>query len=230
MSIFVIADLHLSFGTEKPMDIFPGWENHWQRLESNWSKLVKPQDTVVIPGDISWGLTLEQALPDFQFINRLPGQKIISKGNHDYWWQTTKKLNDYLAQNNLDSIKFLHNNSYEVEDVVICGTRGWIFENGQAQDEKVILREAGRLKASLDYIQSPKEKIVFLHYPTIYQEQRANHIIDTLMNYNIRRCFYGHLHGKTINYAFNGVSDGIKYKLISADALNFCPYIIDKSN
>ena len=227
MSIFVIADLHLSFGVEKPMDVFAGWQDHWRRIEKNWRKLVKETDTVVIPGDISWGLTLEEALPDFQFIHKLPGQKIISKGNHDYWWQTAKKLQEFLDKNGFDSIRFLHNNSFEVEDYIICGTRGWIFENGQQQDEKVILREAGRLRASLDYLKSDKEKIVFLHYPTIYQEQRANHIINTLKEYNITRCFYGHLHGKTINYAFNGISDGIKYKLISRDAIDFCPYIID---
>lgn len=228
MSIFVIGDLHLSFGVQKPMDIFQGWENHWQRIEKNWRKLVKDTDTVVIPGDISWGLTIDEVLPDFQFINNLPGQKIISKGNHDYWWQTAKKLQEFVEKNNFDTIKFLHNNSYEVEDKIICGTRGWIFENGQRQDEKVILREAGRLKASLDFNKdTDKEKIVFLHYPTVYQDQRANHIINTLKDYNIKRCYYGHLHGKTINYAFNGVHEGTKYKLISADAIDFCPYIID---
>lgn len=227
MSIFVIGDLHLSFGTQKPMDIFSGWQDHWQRIEKNWRRLVKDTDTVVIPGDVSWGLTLDEAQPDFRFIQSLPGRKIISKGNHDYWWQTAKKLQEFLDKNGFDTISFLHNNSFEVENYIICGTRGWIFENGQQQDEKVILREAGRLKASLDYMDSDKEKIVFLHYPTIYQEQRANHIINTLKQYNIKRCFYGHLHGKTINYAFNGVSDGIKYKLISADAIDFCPYIID---
>ena len=227
MSIYVLADLHLSFGVEKPMDIFPGWKDHYKRIKTNWERLVTDEDTVIIPGDISWGLTLEEALPDFQYIQDLPGQKIISKGNHDYWWQTNKKLQKFLDDNHFDTIRFLHNNSYEVGDYIICGTRGWIFENGQPQDEKVILREAGRLKASLDYIKSDKEKLVFLHYPTIFQDQRATHIIDTLKQYNVKRCFYGHLHGKTINYAFNGVSDGIKYKLISADALNFCPYLID---
>ncbi len=227
MSIFVIGDLHLSLGVEKPMDIFAGWQDHQQRIEKNWRRLVKDTDTVVIPGDISWGLTLEEAKPDFRFINSLPGTKIISKGNHDYWWQTAKKLQEFLDKNNFDTIKFLHNNAYEVEDYILCGTRGWIFENGQQQDEKVILREAGRLRASLDYIKSDKEKIVFLHYPTIYQEQRAHHIINTIKEYNVNRCFYGHLHGKTINYAFNGTYEGVKYKLISADAIDFCPYIID---
>lgn len=227
MSVFVIADLHLSFGVNKPMDIFHGWENHRQRLENNWHRVVKEEDTVIIPGDISWGLSLSEALPDFQFINSLPGKKIISKGNHDLWWRTNKKMNDFLTVNKLDTIKIMHNNSYEVENYIICGTRGWIFENGREQDEKIIMRETGRLKTSLEYIKSDKEKIVFLHYPTIYQDQRADHIINTLKQYNIKRCFYGHLHGKTINYAFNGMSDGIKYKLISADAIDFWPYIID---
>lgn len=227
MSIFVIGDLHLSFAAEKPMDIFSGWQDHWQRIEKNWRKLVKETDTVVIPGDVSWGLTLREAKADFRFINSLPGKKIISKGNHDYWWRTAKKLRQFTAENNFDTINFLHNNAYETENYILCGTRGWIFENGQQQDEKVILREAGRLKTSLEYIKSDKEKIVFLHYPTIYQEQRANHIINTLKQYNIKRCFYGHLHGKTINYAFNSVHEGVKYKLISADAIDFCPYIID---
>lgn len=227
MSIFVIGDLHLSFGSQKPMDIFAGWQDHYLRLEKNWQKLVKPEDTVVIPGDVSWGLTLSEALPDFQFINSLNGQKIILKGNHDYWWQTAKKLQEFKSQNNLDTINFLHNNSFETEKYIICGTRGWIFENGQPEDEKVIMREAGRLKASLDFMASDKEKIVFLHYPTIYQEQRANHIINTLTQYNIKKCYYGHLHGKTINYSFNGQDNGVTYKLISADALDFCPYIID---
>ena len=186
MSIFVIGDLHLSFGTQKPMDIFSGWQDHWQRIEKNWCRLVKDTDTVVIPGDVSWGLTLEEAQPDFRFIQSLPGKKIISKGNHDYWWQTAKKLQEFLDKNGFDTIRFLHNNSFEVENYIICGTRGWIFENGQQQDEKVILREAGRLKASLDYMDSDKEKIVFLHYPTIYQEQRANRIINTLKQYNIK--------------------------------------------
>lgn len=230
MAIYVLADLHLSFGVSKPMDIFPGWENHAERIEKNWRRLVKDSDTVVVPGDISWGLTLDEAKPDFDFIENLPGQKIISKGNHDYWWTTRKKLNEFLTINNYSTIKFMHNNAFEAENKIICGTRGWIFENGQPDDERIISREAGRLKMSLDYLKSAdrsKERIVFLHYPPIYMEQRAQHILDTLKEYDIKRCYYGHLHGKTIKYAFNGMYDGIKFKLISADALNFCPYIIE---
>ena len=149
------------------------------------------------------------------------------KGNHDYWWQTAKKLNGFLEENNFKTIKFLFNNSYEVEDIVVCGTRGWIFENGEPADEKVILREAGRLKASLDYLDSDKEKVVFLHYPAIYQNLQNTHILNTLEEYNVKRCYYGHLHGKSIKYAFQGEFNGVKHKLISADALEFCPFVIN---
>ena len=227
MALYVIADLHLSLGGSKPMDIFSGWENHVDRLKSNWTKLVKEDDIVVIPGDISWGLTLSEALPDFRFINSLPGKKIISKGNHDYWWQTRKKLNEFILTNNLDTISFMHNNSFETDKYILCGTRGWIFENGQEHDEKIIRREAARLKMSLDYIKSDKEKIVFLHYPAIYMDQKSENILNILKEYDIKKCYYGHLHSKTINYAFNGDYMGTFHRLISADSLNFCPYFID---
>lgn len=228
MAVYAIADLHLSFGVKKPMDIFPGWENHAVRLENNWRRLVKDEDTVIIPGDISWGLNLREAEPDFEFVHKLPGKKIIAKGNHDYWWQTGKKLTDFTTEKGFDSIRFMHNNSFEAEDFIICGTRGWIFESGRQHDDKIIRREAGRLKMSLDNIKSDKEKIVFLHYPAIYMDQRADSILKILKDYNIKRCFYGHLHGKTINYAFNGEYDGTFHRLISADSMGFCPLFIDK--
>lgn len=227
MSIFTIGDLHLSLGVSKPMDIFEGWQDYHLRLKNNWQKLVKPEDTVIICGDVSWAMNLKDAAEDFNFIENLNGNKIILKGNHDYWWQTGKKLNNFITENNFSTIKFLYNNSYEVEDIIVCGTRGWIFENGEPADEKVILREAGRLKASLDYIKSDKEKVVFLHYPPVYQNLKNNHILNILSQYNIKRCYYGHLHGKSIAYAFQGVYDNINYKLISADSLEFCPYIIN---
>lgn len=227
MAVYAIADLHLSFGVKKPMDIFRGWENHETRIKNNWERLVKPEDTVVIPGDISWAMTIDEAEKDFNFIDALPGKKIIMKGNHDLWWQTMKKNSEFIKEKGFSTISFLHNNAFEIEDKIICGTRGWIFENNSRRDDKVILREAGRLKLSLDGIKSDKEKVVFLHYPPLYQEQKAQHILDILKEYNIKRVYYGHLHGKTVNYAFNGDYDGIKYKLISADRLDFCPYIID---
>ncbi len=227
MAIYTIGDLHLSFSTNKPMDIFKGWENHFERIEKNWQKLITEKDTVILAGDISWALDIEDAVEDFKFIEKLNGQKIILKGNHDYWWQTSKKLNEFLEKHEFKTIKFLFNNSFEVENYIICGTRGWLFENGEKENEKIVLREAGRLKASLDYIKSEKEKIVFLHYPPIYQDLKSNHILNTLKEYNIKKCYYGHLHGKTINFSFNSEYEGTKYKLISADSLYFCPYLID---
>lgn len=227
MSIFAIGDLHLALGVAKPMDIFEGWQDYHIRLQNNWQRLVKPEDTVVVCGDVSWAMDIKDAVEDFKFIEQLNGTKIILKGNHDYWWQTAKKLNNFLEENEFKTIKFLFNNSYEAEDMVICGTRGWIFENGEPADEKVILREAGRLKASLDFINTDKEKVVFLHYPAIFQNQQNTHILNILEQYNIKRCYYGHLHGKSIKYAFNGEHNGTKHKLISADALEFCPYIIN---
>lgn len=228
MSIFTIGDLHLSLGVSKPMDIFEGWQDYHIRLQNNWQRVVKPEDTVIVCGDISWALDIKDAVEDFKFIENLNGNKIILKGNHDYWWQTAKKLNNFLEENQFKTIKFLFNNSYEVEDIIVCGTRGWIFENGEPADEKIILREQGRLKMSLDYIKSDKEKVVFLHYPAIYQNLQNTHILNTLNEYNIKRCYYGHLHGKSIKYAFQDEFNGCKHKLISADALEFCPFIINK--
>jgi predicted phosphohydrolase len=162
-------------------------------------------------------------------VDALPGRKIVMKGNHDYWWTTRTKAEKFFKENGITTIEILHNNSVLAEGLALCGTRGWVFMPNEQHDLKISAREAARLRLSLeDSKRFPDaEKIVFLHYPTVYQEQRANHIINTLKEYNIKRCFYGHLHGKTINYAFNGVHEGTKYKLISADAIDFCPYIID---
>ena len=209
------------------MDIFPGWENHARRLENNWRRLVKEEDTVVIPGDVSWGLSLREALPDFRLLDGLPGKKIISKGNHDYWWTTAKKMKEFAEENGFKSVNFLYNNSFETEKFIICGTRGWIFEKGTEHDDKIIKREAMRLKASLDYLDSDKEKVVFLHYPAVYMGQQADGILELLKNYDVKRCFYAHLHGKTINYAFNGALCGTVHKLVSADSMDFCPLFID---
>ncbi len=227
MAIFVIGDLHLSFSSGKPMDVFKGWENYTQRIKTNWQRLINPEDTVILAGDISWALDIKDAVSDFKFINELNGKKIISKGNHDYWWQTNKKLCEFLQDNNFDTISFLHNNSYEVEDKIICGTRGWIFDDTEEHNEKIILREAQRLKTSLEYIKSDKEKIAILHYPPIYQDLKSTQILNTLKEYNVKRCYYAHLHGKTIDFAFNSHYEGIKFKLISADSVYFTPVLID---
>lgn len=163
MSLFVIGDTHLSLSTDKPMDIFGGWKNYMQRLEENWRSVVQPQDTVIIPGDVSWGMSLEQAKEDFLFLHRLPGKKILMKGNHDYWWATRAKMESFLEGNGLDSLSILHNNAVSVEGLSLCGSRGWMFEQGQEHDKKIINREAGRIRASLQDAQrfGEQEKVLF---------------------------------------------------------------------
>lgn len=226
MAIYTIGDLHLSLGCEKPMDIFPGWQGYMEKLERHWNTLVRPEDTVVLAGDTSWAMKLEDTVADFSFLQRLPGQKLLLKGNHDYWWTTVKKMERFLQENGFDSLHILHNNSILAEGVAVCGTRSWMFDVGEAHDEKVMNRELGRLRASLDAAQEGAERVAFLHYPPVYPNANAQQVIDLLKEYNVKRCFYGHLHGNAIRFAVQGMVDGIEYRLISADALAFCPYKI----
>ena len=201
MALFVLGDTHLSLGASKPMDIFPGWNDYVERLEKNWRKLIKPEDTIVLAGDISWAMRLTDTRKDFEFLQSLPGQKIIMKGNHDYWWSTVNKMNAYLKAEGFDTLHILHNNSYSVEGYALCGTRGWLFDAGEAHDEKVMNREIGRLRMSLDAAEPGLEKLVFLHYPPVYTGTSAPEIVATLKEYSIRTCYYGHLHGNAIRYA-----------------------------
>lgn len=227
MSIFVIADPHLSFGAEKPMNIFKGWDNHAQRLEEHWRRVVGAGDTVVLPGDISWAMSLEAALPDFQFLHNLPGTKVILKGNHDYWWNTRKKIENFWAQNGLDSLVLLHNNAILAEGMALCGSRGWFFDCVGQEDQKVLAREAGRLQRSIEAGKALSGTLcVFLHYPPIAGGQVCEEIDSVLRNEGIRCCYYGHLHGSAIKWAFRGVQNGIRYDLVSADALGFCPKLV----
>lgn len=229
MSLFAIADTHLSFGTDKPMNIFAGWQDFEERLEKNWNSIVTENDTVVIAGDISWGMKLEEALEDFCFLDRLNGTKIVMKGNHDYWWSTKSKTEKFLAENGINSIKILFNNAYRVGDISVCGTRGWFFDCSKQEDQKVLAREVGRLKASIDEAKRlGGEPIVFLHYPPISLTETCSEIYDLLMREGIKTCYYGHLHGSSVNWSFRGESDGIKFDLISADYLGFCPKLIKK--
>ncbi|MEG2672193.1 MAG: metallophosphoesterase [Ruthenibacterium sp.] len=222
MAIFTIGDLHLSLGTEKPMDVFTGWQDYVARLTDNWHKTIAPQDTVVLAGDTSWAMKLPECTADFTFLQNLPGRKILLKGNHDYWWTTLTKMNAYLAAQNFTSLSFLFNNSILVDDLALCGTRSWFYDIGQAQDEKIMNREKGRLIASLQAA-GEHEKIVFLHYPPLSANAQADEIVSILHEYGVKRCYYGHLHGGSIPYAMQGTVDGIAYKLISADALQFNP-------
>lgn len=225
MSLFAIADTHLSLGTNKPMDSFPGWNDYVARLSNNWNSIVKEEDTVVIAGDISWAMNFDELYEDFSFLNDLNGKKIIVKGNHDYWWNTLSKMNKFIEENNFDSINILQNNSYDVEGISVCGSRGWMFESSEEHDEKILSREVGRIKMSLDSAVN-ENRILFLHYPPITTNSSCNEILDTLKEYGIKKCFYGHLHGMATKYAFEGEYDGIDFKLISADRLSFVPKLI----
>ncbi len=221
MSLFAIADLHLSFGVSKPMDVFPGWDNHVARLEENWLAAVSPEDTVVIAGDISWGMDLEECLEDFRWLDRLPGRKLILKGNHDLWFSTKTKVEKFLAAHELHSLEILFNNAFAWEDKVICGTRGWM--NDQT-DKKVLNRECGRLRLSLEAGRKlGGEPVVFLHYPPVYGGDECPEILEVLLEYGVRQVYYGHIHGYASGYAINGVRHGIDFRLISCDYLQFKP-------
>ena len=226
MAVFAIGDTHLSLSCPKPMDIFAGWEDYQQRLEYNWRAMVAPEDTVVVAGDISWAMRLEDTVADFDFLHRLPGRKLLLKGNHDYWWNTRTKMEGFFAQQGWSSLGILHNNAIEAEGVALCGSRGWIFENGQAHDAKVIMREAGRIRTALEAALPGMERLLFLHYPPIYGQQIINEFFDLMEKFNVRQCFYGHLHGPSLVSAFQGEFRGVCMKMISADYLKFVPWRI----
>ena len=224
MSLYTIGDLHLSFGCDKPMDIFSGWENYLPRLTKNWNDTITEEDTIVIVGDISWGMSLQEAKADFSFIHELPGQKIILRGNHDYWFHTKKKCDDFLEEHGYTSIKMLFNNAYEYGNYSLCGTRGWINEQGEQVDKKVLLREAGRLRLSLEAGKKlGKDPIGFLHYPPVYYIHECMEMIDVLNEYGVTKCFYGHIHGAGFQYAIDGEYKGINYRLVSCDYTDFRP-------
>ncbi|WP_294954209.1 metallophosphoesterase [uncultured Eubacterium sp.] len=225
MSLFAIADTHLSFGTDKPMDSFPGWNDYVDRIEKNWNKIVTDDDTVVIAGDISWAMNFDELKADFDFIERLNGKKIILKGNHDYWWNTSKKMNDFIESQRYKTISILFNNSYDVDGVSVCGSRGWLFDVDDEHDEKVLNREVGRLRLSLESAVND-EIIVFLHYPPVTTDTKCDEILNLLKEYGIKKCYYGHLHGIAAKKAVDDVVDGIEFRLISCDRLGFIPKLI----
>ena len=225
MALFVMGDLHLSLSSDKSMDIFGGWENYVERIKENWNREVSPEDTVVVPGDISWAMSLKEAVADFSYIHELPGRTIILKGNHDYWWTTAAKMNNFLAENGFDSIFILHNNHYAYENYGICGTRGWINDDSEPADAKVLAREAQRLETSIASAENAGlEPLVFLHYPPLYGNEYNPDLLEVMYRHNIKRCWYGHIHGrKGHQNAVNGERDGIVFQLVSADYVQFCP-------
>lgn len=229
MALYAISDLHLALSIDKPMDVFgEKWSNYMQRLENNWRDVIQPDDHVIIPGDISWATYLEQAEEDFKFIDSLPGRKIISKGNHDYWWTTHSKLELFITENNFSSISFMHNNSVRIGNTAICGTRGWICPGDDgfgADDRKIYNREVQRLELSIKSALSADVDniIAALHYPPFNSKRQPTDFLEIMKKYGVKLCVYGHLHGEGFKNAVEGEFDGIAFKLVSADFLTFCP-------
>lgn len=232
MSIFAIADLHLSLGTDKPMHIFgASWANHEERIRESWTDMIGEKDTVIIPGDISWGMTMEEALPDLEFLDALPGRKILSKGNHDYWWGTMGKVENFAAEHGLTTLSFMKNNAYLIEGSAICGSRGWLLPSDpefKSADGTVYLREAARLERSLEAGSALLEGeegplIAVLHYPPILKSQHSSAFTDVLEKYGVKICIYGHLHGRGHQKAFEGIKNGVEYRLAAGDYISFKP-------
>jgi len=222
MSLYVIGDLHLSLGCDKPMDVFGGrWENYTEKLLEGFST-VRPEDTTVICGDLTWGMSFAEAKEDFLFIHRLPGRKIILKGNHDYWWTTASQAMQFFASCGIDSIEILNNNCLLYGETALCGTRGWPFDSGEEHDKKMLARELLRLEASLRCA-GDREKLVFLHYPPKLVTGECTPMLELMEQYGVQKCFYGHLHSLGCAQAFEGESRGIRLKLVSADHVSFIP-------
>jgi len=242
MAVFAIADLHLSTlaSTNKSMEVFGRrWAGYITRLQENWRKVVSESDTVIIPGDISWAISLEEATSDLKFLASLPGRKILGKGNHDFWWTSMKKHGEFFEKNGITGIDFLYNNAHELDEFVAAGTRGWFFDEDMmvaqrgADFDKIVAREAMRLEASLKEAKQlseasgGKEIIAFLHFPPYRAGRAVEPFIDLLAEYNVSRVYYGHIHGAYSDPPFEEYR-GIKFSLISADYLSFLPKIIRK--
>ena len=225
MALYAIGDLHLCLGAPKPMDIFGGaWVGYMDKLKEGMS-VITAEDTTVLMGDLSWALDLPSSAADFAWINEIPGRKIILKGNHDYWWSTAAKFNKFCQEHAFENLNLLNNNCFEYGDYAICGTRGWFFEEERSgqHDEKVFKRELIRLEASLKAA-GEKQKLVFLHYPPRYKGYECPEILALLEKYEVRRCFYGHLHGGSHKLAMEGLWDNVDFKLCAADYIGFKPF------
>lgn len=223
MALFVLGDTHLSLGSSKPMDVFGGaWVDYMEKLKVGF-QVLREEDTLVLCGDISWGMSLQEAKADFAFLNMLPGKKVLLKGNHDYWWETVSKMNRFFEGEGWSTFQFLHNNCVLYKDVALCGTRGWFLDmDGNEHNEKMMRRELIRLEVSLKAA-GDREKICFLHYPPLYPGYRCQEILDLLEQYQVKQCYYGHLHGRSTRAAFEGVSQNVEFMLVSADHLAFVP-------
>ncbi len=238
MALYTIADLHLSHGCNKPMDVFGHrWDAHAQKIETAWRATVKADDTVILPGDLSWGIDLEEAKQDLLFLDSLPGRKFLGKGNHDYWWSTVKKMTAFFAEQGITTIDFLHNCATVVDDKTLCCARGWFqdekFSPKDVDYQKIVLREAGRLQLSLQDGQKkasemgiPFDPIVFLHFPPVFASYVCQEIIDLLLQYEVKDCYYGHIHGVYDIPPVRTYRD-VRFHIISADYLQFAPHRIE---
>lgn len=227
MAIYAISDLHLSFSTDKPMDIFGSqWENYEEKIKENWIKNIKEDDLVLLPGDFSWAMYLKDTVKDFEFINALPGKKLLLKGNHDYWWTTLTSMRNFLNENKFENIDFIYNNSYEYNGYIIAGTRGWT-QSDDNEDKRLVSRELIRLELSIqDGIKNfgdDKPIIVCMHYPPIVKTNNSNRIefAELMEKYNVEKCIYGHLHGTSQIGLIEGKINKIDYKMVSCDYTNF---------
>ena len=235
--VFVLADLHLGFSVDKPMDVFGAvWDSHAIRIAENWTSCVSDGDTVFLPGDLSWAIDMAEALPDFQFLHSLPGHKVLLKGNHDYWWSTVGKMSGLLKSSGVDTIRFLHNNAWPVEGKVFCGTKGYLFDDDMSKEhnERMFNRERERLALSLQAGEKLKqqaganmETVVLMHYPPVTSTQRNEHFIRLMQLHGVQRCYFGHLHGKGRNSAVVGQYEGIELAMVSADHVGFTPVRIE---
>ena len=225
MSLYVIGDLHLSLGSDKPMDVFGGeWENYIDKIVYGFSSL-GTNDVCVICGDISWAMSLEESLLDFAFLDGLPGKKIILKGNHDYWWTTAAKMKSFFTQNGIESIEILHNNCFFYDNIAICGTRGWLAdgETDREHNIKIMARETARLRTSLQSAGYADEKLCFFHYPPRFNNIVCHDIIDVMKEFDVKKCWYGHIHSHGHHFAVRGEVDGISFEMVSADFIDFVP-------
>lgn len=225
MKLFAIGDLHLPGGDEKPMNVFGAiWDDHFQRISEDWQARVSPEDLVLIPGDISWAMQLSAAVPDLQAIAALPGRKVILKGNHDYWWSSITQVRAAIG----DTMSALQNDALDVGEAVICGSRGWTIATKETplspEDERITARELLRLEMSLEKAAKMAEGrplIVMMHFPPLYDQERDTPFTRLMEKYGVHTVVYGHLHGAGVRIGYCGEWNGVRYTLVSCDALSF---------
>lgn len=234
MSIWALSDPHLSFASNKPMDVFgEHWQDHPSLIDSHWRAVVKDEDTVLMPGDISWGMNFNEALADLKFIDALPGTKLIGRGNHDYWWNSLTKMEAFCKEHGLSTLRFMRHEAFLIEDILITNTRGWLLPSDRDfkdSDEKIYNRELIRLKLGLDDAKRKRKDgqtlLATFHYPPLGPNGQASEMTEILEEYEVDACIYGHVHGTNPYYSFNRSLNGISYKNTACDFLGFKPLLL----